>query len=202
MLTKSGKKLLYSKHDHRLYRDEYLESLNLHHYREIYDIKSEVPRVSDFLSSNKDFLDIQDYYSYFLEQTGFKNGIHIDGNKIYMDRETVKSLFLRCYFSKSLDESYRHYIFNNKECYCKESFRILWNEVRKVNPIGNEIFLWTSLIQLYTLDEIYRTTGEKVLNVYDCFYGTDSLSKVEIKIIIIKSSNKLKELKYEHENWD
>ena len=199
-LTKSGKKPLYSKHDHRLYRNDYLKSINLGHYSEIYDIKSEVPRVSDYLSGSNDFYHIPDYYTHFLTQTGFNNGLEINGQKIYMNRDDVKGLFMRCYFSKSLDESYRHYCFGRKNGYSKEAFSILWNEVRKVNPIGKEIFLWTSLIELYTLDEIYKTTGEKVLNVYDCFYGSATLKSDFIQGVIEKSAEKARMLKLRCDN--
>lgn len=179
-LTKSGKKE-YKKQDFRINRDDYLKSIELNNYGEIYDIKSEIPRLTDYLNGNHDFFEIDDYYKYFLDNVNYKD--------ILMDRQNVKDLFMRCYFSKTLNESYKNYNFSVKNKYggySKENYGKLYNEIDKIGKLGNEIFLWTSLLELYVLDDIYKRIGIKLLNVYDGFYG-DLRKKEELRKEIEKS---------------
>jgi hypothetical protein len=189
--TKSGKKI-YKKQDFRVNRNDYLNHINLKNYGEVYDIKSEIPRLSHYLQFDIEFFQIKDYYNYFLTNTGFNTG------NIRMNRDDVKSLFMRCYFSNDINTSYRYYTYSVKNKYggySKDSFTKLYDEIRKIKPMGNEIFLWTSLLELYILDDVYKRTGNKLVNVYDGFYfeinkKSEIQKEIEKSILIVSKKNK------------
>ena len=170
--TKSGKKQ-YKNKDNRPSRSVLLKQLGLDDYSEIYDIKSQVPRVSHFLTADIGFFQIEDYHQYFRSFIGDM-----------LTRERVKEIGLRCYFEKSkgkfVSNFYRSIGMDSKSSPMKSTYEDFYDNYRTVNPMGNEIFLWTSLLELYSLQHVHENYGIKCINVYDGFWAPKSLDVNEL----------------------
>jgi hypothetical protein len=172
--SKSGKKSYYDKNDYRLFRTDLLKAINLGNYTEVYDIKSEIPRVSYWLETGK-FFEIKDFYD--VDQLG---------------REEAKKLSMRCYFDKSLKAGRHHWLLakhkelardmniNPKDFTLTEEtkseertkFEIMWNHIHGLmKPVGPKIFHWTSLIELMVIDRMWEDYKVLIVNVYDGFYS-------------------------------
>jgi hypothetical protein len=172
-LTRSGKKT-YDPADARVLRRDYLDAIGLPDYEEIFDIKSEIPRVTDLVMGVEKARDLN--YDYW----------ECDG----LEREYVKKLGMRVYFEKSKATYAWHAVSennfnNNMKAYrdIRDSYPAMlaemfegknrvWDALRaKFTPIGNEVFWWTSLIEMEIIRDFYDRTGNILLNVYDGFYG-------------------------------
>jgi len=171
--TKSGKKT-YLSTDKRWLRSDYLKAYGYSNFYEVFDIKNQIPRLTYILQGGN-YDDIDDFYQ-------------IDG----LDRKTVKEFSMSAYFDKSLKAGAWHKcrLFLNKEKVTDKSaieklhkhyikyFGIVWNHYRTLfNPIGPEIFLWTSLWEQLIIKEAREKLGVNILNVYDSFYYKKDISK-------------------------
>jgi hypothetical protein len=179
--SKSGKKPYYAKNDYRIFRKDFLKAINLNNYTEVYDIKSEIPRVTYWLETGK-FFEIKDFY-----QTD------------QLEREEAKKLAMRCYFDKSLKMGQHHWLLARHKELAKEmnvslkdftltagtktkerdKFEIMWNHIHSLmNPIGPKIFHWTSLIELMVIEKMWKKHNILIVNVYDGFYSDKDCGKL------------------------
>jgi Transcriptional regulator len=174
--TKSGKPdKVYLKSDKRPYRNTILSLYGFDGYKEIYDIKNQIQRLTYILQGGN-FDDIPDFYTI--------NGI---------DRERVKKYSMSVYFDKTKELGAFHIYRNallktkiNHREYDKadkdkiremmyKDFAIVWDYHRSIfTPIGSEIFLWTALWEQLIIKEARERLGVCLLNVYDGFYYNDN----------------------------
>ena len=201
--TKSGKKQRYMKSDKRLFRTEYLNYKGLPDYEEVFDIKSQIPRLTYILQGGN-YDDIEDFYS-------------IGG----IERQIVKKLSMNTYFDKSkatgtwhtcrwfllkyFDKEQRQ----NKEIKekAKEQFKkwfgTIWDYYSKLfTPIGSEIFLWTSLWEQLIIKEAREQLGVHIVNVYDGFYYNDYSIKDALNKIAGETSAEVRRLYTEIKNME
>jgi len=174
--TKSGKPdKVYLKSDKRPYRNTILSLYGFDGYKEIYDIKNQIPRLTYILQGGN-FDDIPDFYI-------------IDG----IDRNRVKKYSMSAYFDKT-KKSGAYHIYRNALLKTKinhweydkadkdkiremmyRDFAIVWDNYRNLlTPIGSEIFLWTALWEQLIIKEARERLGVCLLNVYDGFYYNDN----------------------------
>ena len=194
-LTKSGKKKAYMKSDKRFYRNEYLKIIGLPDYKEIYDIKNQIPRLTYILQGGN-YDDINDFYA-------------IEG----LDRGLVKKYAMSAYFdiSKKAGANHRsraflHLKINKENRRNKifvevareiiyKNFGIIWDHYRNlITPIGSEIFLWTALWEQLIIKEAREKLGVHLLNVYDGFYYNDEAIKNDLIKIVKETSIEVKQL--------
>jgi DNA-binding Lrp family transcriptional regulator len=156
---KEGKE--YKDTDYRLSRADMLKEMGLENYVEIYDICSEVPRITAVFNGIHTFNEIKDYYTYLIQKAG-----------ISITREGAKKLFMRCYFEKSDKAAWRN--FTNNEDFkeypiSKNDFLAFFEATKKeLKPLGNFVFILTSYIEQVILHEFREF---KMVNVYDGFYS-------------------------------
>jgi DNA-binding MarR family transcriptional regulator len=181
--TKNGNKE-YSTQDKRILRSDFLRIFDYADYFEVFDIKSEIPRLTYILQGGN-YDDIDDFY-----------------NLPRHSRKYVKKHFMNCYFGKSLNSerwhTLRRFLQDNKLPLSisdehKESwynmFSSLWNHYHTIiKPIGAEIFLWTSLWEQLIIKEAREQLGVNLLNVYDAFYFNDSSIKDDLNRIAQETS--------------
>jgi hypothetical protein len=184
-------------------RSEFLQRMGLSDYKEVYDIKSEVPRTTILANTGKWKSDSYDIYTEIIKESGVEE----------INREVIKQLYMRFNFDIGTQkEKFNHY---RNERYKeiakvrgiklnnKSNYRIMRNiyEERLENDVeytfeewvelaraiekiqgkswGNLIFWWTSMIEIYTIYQIYKETGIRVYNVYDGFYASSKSSITE-----------------------
>jgi hypothetical protein len=83
-------------------RPDFLKRVGLSSYHEVYDIKSEVPRVNYLFNTGEWKDDDYDFYSEIIKDTGIN-----DYSNITLTRKYYKDLFMRIYFGKgSFRQSY------------------------------------------------------------------------------------------------
>lgn len=186
---KSGKNKVYMKSDKRQYRKDYLKIIGLPDYKEVFDIKNQIPRLTYILQGGN-YDDIYDFYA-------------IEG----LDREIVKKYAMSAYFdvSKKSGANHRCRAFlqlkinkeNKKDKIFIEvareriyrDFGIVWDHYRNlITPIGSEIFLWTSLWEQLIIKEAREKLGAHLLNVYDGFYYNDEAIKNDLIKIVKETS--------------
>ena len=75
--------------------------------------------------------------------------------------------------------------------------KIVWEYFHTViNPIGTEIFLWTSLWEQLIIKTVREQLGVHLINVYDGFYGNQlAKSKVnDIENIVRQTSLEVRQI--------
>jgi hypothetical protein len=156
---KEGK--IYKNNDFRLDRYTMLKKYGLEDYQEIYDICSEIPRLTAVFNGIHNFGEIEDYYTFLIEKAG-----------IEIDRAAAKTIFMRCYFEKSVKVAWNNFEWSNdfkKLNIGKNDFFAFFETVKKeLKPLGNFIFILTSYIEQAVLNEF---KDFKLVNVYDGFYS-------------------------------
>jgi len=164
-----------------------LEIFGYTNYKEIFDIKSQIPRLT-YILQGSNYSNIDDFY--YIEN---------------VNREFVKKIFMYTYFDKTLLLGACHSLNNDlKERnlkYCNEQERKNWyRDFEKVynhfhnliKPIGNEIFLWSAYWEQLIIKEAREQLGIYLLNVYDGFYYENDNFTERIKNIVIETSETIK----------
>jgi DNA-binding PadR family transcriptional regulator/uncharacterized protein YutD len=209
-LTKSGKKQHYMKSDKRLLRTDFLSFVVLSDYKEIFDIKSQIPRLTYILQGGN-YDDIADFYTI--------EGLNIKGLTKEATRELVKWFFMNTYFDKSEKagawHKCRRFLFDKRNKaniqdpeykeiakeWIYRDFGAVWNHFRTlIKPIGSEIFLWTSLWEQLIIKEAREQLGVHIVNVYDGFYYNDESIKDELNKIAAETSIEVRRLYNELKN--
>jgi hypothetical protein len=213
-------------------RSVFLKRVGLSDYKEIYDIKSEVPRVTILANTGIWKADDYDIYEAIINECDFLYQEQIS-------REEIKKLFMRIYFGtgtvkqrynyyrndciRDLQLMYgltckackkekcesrnkrlkcenhtvaKNYYYKHLEEYHAEYTFEYWKEmsraVEKVigKSLGNLIFWWTSLIQVYTIYQILEEKNIRVYNVYDGFYAANGcgITKEYVADMVKKSA--------------
>ena len=190
-LTKSCKEgKIYLKNDARITRQELLELFGLGDYTEIFDIKSEIPRLTYILQGGN-YNDITDFY-----------------NIPNISRDYAKKWFMTAYFDGSFKQGAWHitrkWFFDNVPgCKVRDKHKETFNIAYKIvydfyhsilKPIGTEIFLWSSLWEQLIIKEMRIKYSINLINVYDGFYFNDASYVTEIENTAIKTSEEVREL--------
>jgi hypothetical protein len=192
-------------------RKDFLKKIGLGDYYEVYDIKSQVPRVNWLFHTGQWKDDKYDFYSEIVKDTEMEK--YLDwkvqrGETKYTEYDdSMKQLFMRIYFGKGTDrQSYNGYL-NNKLDRVKNGYKKYWNDVddkldidfdiwkelcnstKKIvgKPLGNLIFWFSFFIETEVKIELLKR-GKKVYNVYDGFYYNKDI-KNEIKKLIKEKAN-------------
>ena len=173
--ARNGKKT-YINQDKRWFRNDLFEYYGYAGYEEVFDIKSQIPRLTYILQGGN-YDDIQDFYCI-----------------ADIKRATVKTLALRAYFERSekqatwratLAQMQKYNVhWDDKDkmwSFVRKKMKIVWEYFHTViKPIGAEIFLWTSLWEQLIIKTVREQLGIHLINVYDGFYGNQSAkSKVD-----------------------
>jgi hypothetical protein len=198
-------------------RSDFLKRIGLPDYYEVYDIKSEVPRVNYLFHTGIWKDNDYDFYSEIIKESEMIKYLdwQVDrGQTGYTDYEdSMKQFFMRIYFGKGSDrQSFNGWLNdklqrlgNNWMDYWKaedEGFEVNYNiwsalcdAIRKlVGPsLGNLIFWFTFFIETEVKVELLKR-GKKVYNVYDGFYFNQDIKDEIEELLKIKS-------KYVYDNY-
>jgi hypothetical protein len=185
-------------------RSQFLKRVGLPDYYEVYDIKSEVPRVNWLFHTGEWKDDTYDFYTEIADDVAISCP-DPDGDKISRGKagseyynDSMKQLFMRIFFGKGTErQSYSGY----KKDKLKREQNSYWPGAREEDllpydfnewyeicrstekicgpSIGNLIFWFTFFIETEVKIELLKR-GKKVYNVYDGFYFNEDI-KDEIK---------------------
>jgi predicted transcriptional regulator len=176
-------------------RKEFMKQVGLIDYKQIYDIKSEVPRTTILANTGIWKPDSYDFYTDVIKQSEVNEITRDRLKELYMrfnfDMGTNKELFNHFRRSRIFTLRHEHGInlkeaenlyYLNLENDCEYSFDDWVSLQEAINNIqgkswGNLIFWWTSLIQIKTLYEVLKVTKLRIYNVFDGFYGPPEISK-------------------------
>ncbi len=188
------------------YRPDFLKRIGLADYYEVYDIKSEIPRINWLFHTGEWKDDDYDFYTEIIKDTEIDKYLDWNmqrGQTKYTEYEdSMKQIFMRIYFGKGSDKQSFSGWLNNKlerlnddwmEYWIKEEngyelnydiWQVLCNSTRKIcgTPIGNLIFWFAFFIETEVKIELLKR-GKRVYNVYDGFYFNEDISN-EIKDIL------------------
>jgi hypothetical protein len=192
------------------YRDDFLKRVGLPDYYEVYDIKSEIPRINWLFHTGEWKPDSYDFYAEIIKDTEFEKYLDwtLDrGETKYTDYEdSMKHLFMRIYFGKGSDkQSYNGYL-KDKEKRPRndgmdfyeardegyelnyELWTVVCDSTNKIcgPSIGNLIFWYVFFIETEVKIELLKR-GKKVYNVYDGFYYNEDIRDEIIDILDVKS---------------
>jgi predicted transcriptional regulator len=192
---KSGKKK-YKDDDYRILRSDYFKALGLN-VTSLFDMKSQIPRITAIYNGIHHYEDIPDYYEWFRSEC-----------ELYKySRQDVKDVFMRCYFEKDENAAWRHYrtsrMFkadnnwfwrDNKIGWMEADFRKLYQFIwASIKPVGNLIFIITSLIEQTILYRAKKELNVELINVYDEFLKVGSadleVDRLVIDIVIYISNS-------------
>jgi hypothetical protein len=187
-------------------RSQFLQRIGLADYYEVYDIKSEVPRVNYLFHTGEWKDDSYDFYTEIIKDTEMINYLdwQVDrGQTQYTDHEdSMKQLFMRIYFGKgSIKQSFNGYQ-RNKLDRMQNNYKQYWDDIddklaidfdiwqelcrstKKIcgPPLGNLIFWFTFFLETEVKIELLRR-GKTVYNVYDGFYYNKDI-KDEIRELL------------------
>jgi len=193
-------------------RSEFLHRVGLSDYFEVYDIKSQVPKINYLFHTGDWKNNNYDFYSEIIKDTEMIK--HLDyeiqrGETEYTEyNDSMKQLFMRIYFEKVSDEkSYLNYYkekskrdielkenyqdfkrFQNNFVITLDIWKEICNSTRKVcgKPIHNLIWWYCSLLEAEVRVELLNR-GKKVYNVYDGFYFNQDIGDEIDKIVMEKS---------------
>jgi hypothetical protein len=191
-------------------RSQFLKRIGLPDYYEVYDIKSEVPRVNWLFHTGEWKEDSYDFYTEIVKDTEMMKytdwAIERGETKYTKYEDSMKQIFMRIYFGKGSD----HQSFNGwlddklkrlgndwMKYWIQEEngFEInydIWSLVcdstRKiVGPsIGNLVFWFSFFIETEVKIELLER-GKKVYNVYDGFYYKEDIKNEIVEILESKS---------------
>jgi hypothetical protein len=188
------------------YRDDFLKRIGLPDYHEVYDIKSEIPRINWLFHTGEWKPDAYDFYTEIIKDTEFEKYLDwtLDrGETKYTDYEdSMKQLFMRVYFGKGSDkQSYNGYLKDRLQRPRRDGMNFyeaqdegyelnydLWTVVcdstnKICGPsIGNLIFWYAFFIETEVKIELLKR-GKKVYNVYDGFYYNEDIKDEIIDIL-------------------
>ena len=176
-------------------RTDFLKRVGLGNYKQIYDIKSEVPRTTILSNTGIWKPDSYDIYTEIIKESGVQE----------ITRNRIKDLYMRFNFGTGTQKERYNYFRNSRiqkikneygmnereakdyfylglENNCEYNFDewvLLSEAIEKIQgkSWGNLIFWWTSLIQIKTIYETLKDTGIRIYNVYDGFYCPSGITK-------------------------
>ena len=188
-------------------RSEFMKELGLSGYKQVYDIKSEVPKTTILCNTGIWKPDEYDFYA----------KVVMGCEPLEINRELVKQLYMRFNFDTGSDKEqfnhFRNYRIFKLKCehqistvnatklyyfrlendaeYTFEEWTVMKDVINKIQgkSWGNLIFWWTSLIQTKTIFEILKDTGIRIYNVYDGFYAPQQITKKYLAAVVKKSAN-------------
>lgn len=192
------------------YRDDFLKRAGVPDYYEVYDIKSEIPRINWLFNTGEWKPDSYDFYSEIIKDTEFEK--YLDWNLTrgatnYTDYEdSMKQLFMRVYFGKGSDkQSYNGYLKDRLKRPRRDGIEFyeaqeagyelnydLWTAIcgstRKIAgpSIRNLIFWFSFFIETEVKIELLKR-GKTVYNVYDGFYYNEDIKDEIIEILEYKA---------------
>jgi predicted transcriptional regulator len=188
-------------------RSLFMKNVGLTGYKQVYDIKSEVPRTTILSNTGIWKPDSYDFYTEVVKES----------QPLEVTREKIKELYMRFNFDTGTDkELFNHYKrsrkfsigheyglkyneasklydlrLDNDEEYTFDEWVLLKNVINKLQgkSWGNLIFWWTSLIQIKTIYETLKDTGIRIYNVYDGFYSPREITKKYLVTTVKQSAD-------------
>jgi hypothetical protein len=194
-------------------RPDFLKRVGLSDYFEVYDIKSEFPRVNHLFHTGEWKDDGYDFYSEIIKDMELSKytwyeDISRGGSKYIDFNDSMKQLFMRVYFGKSSPSmSYLGYYKEKqtRDAELKDNYYIfktvdnehvinldVWREVcnstfKVVGAALGKLVMWYSFfIETEVKIELLKR-GRVVYNVYDGFYYNEDIAN-EIKELLIEKS--------------
>jgi hypothetical protein len=180
--------------------------MGLSDYKQVYDIKSEVPRTTILCNTGVWKPDNYDFYNDVVNQS----------HPLEVTREKIKELYMRFNFDFGTDRELFNHFRNSRILKIKHEYGLNYTESKNmyelrldngeeynidewkilrdiINNIqgkswGNLIFWWTSLIQIKTVYTVLKDTGIRVYNVYDGFYSPKEITKKYLVETVKQSS--------------
>jgi predicted DNA-binding protein YlxM (UPF0122 family) len=192
------------------FRKDFLNRVGISDYREVYDIKSEFPRVNYLFHTGEWKDDSFDFYSEIIKDMELSKYSWYDdierGETKYTEyNDSMKQLFMRVYFGKGSSlQSYNGYDterqkrMNNPDLYMElyDNYRLItydiWkqvcNSVFKVvgQSLGNLVMWFSFFIETEVKIELLNR-GRVVYNVYDGFYFNGDIKDEIIDLLKVKS---------------
>ena len=198
------------------YRPDFLKKIGIGDYYEVYDIKSQIPRVNYLFHTGEWKGDDYDFYDEIIKDFHLRNP-DPDGDKLSRGKagseyynDGMKQLFMRIYFGKGTEkQSFKGY----KDEYMKRN-KNMWENVVKIMKmkkedfvpltfdewyelccstenicgasIGNLVFWYSFFLETEVKIELLKR-GKKVYNVYDGFYFNANIGQ-EISDILREKS--------------
>jgi hypothetical protein len=186
-------------------RHDFLMRMGIPDYYEVFDIKSEFPRVNYLFHTGIWKPDDYDFYTEIINDTEmlkYTGDAIPRGETKYTDREdSMKQLFMRVYFGKGSDkQSYGGYskerkkrnendglfedMLNNGQLVDYNVWKVICESTRKVvgQPIGNLIMWYSFFIETEIKIELLKR-GKTAYNVYDGFYYNADIKDEIIDIL-------------------
>jgi hypothetical protein len=192
------------------YRSAFLNRIELSDYYEVYDIKSEIPRINWLFHTGEWKDDDYDFYSEIIKDTEMMKYLdwRIDRGETEQTEyeDSMKQIFMRIYFGTgSVKQSFNGWL-NDKlmrtdnefvEYWDKEEagyeinkdiWQAVYNSTNKICglSIGNLIFWYAFFIETEVKIELLKQ-GKKVYNVYDGFYFNQDISNEIRELLKVKS---------------
>jgi hypothetical protein len=131
-----------------VFRPDFLKRIGLADYYEVYDIKSEIPRINHLFHTGEWKDDSYDFYSEIIKHSGL--AFMYELNDIYISRgenrrnhynDSMKQLFMRIYFGKGND---------------KQSYNGYKQEINKRNERNNKMYSEGLLTDDDLIDIMYK----------------------------------------------
>jgi hypothetical protein len=187
-------------------RSKFLNEMGLSNYKQVYDIKSEVPRTTILCNTGIWKPESFDFYSEVKKETDPLEVTRDRLKEFYMrfnfDTGSDKELFnhfkrSRVFYLKhenglTFKESYKLYDirYDNGVEYTFDEWKYLGSVIKNIQgkSWGNLIFWWTSLIQIKTIYTVLKETGIRIYNVYDGFYSPPEIKKDYLVKVVKQSS--------------
>jgi hypothetical protein len=193
-------------------RPDFLNRVGLPDYFEVYDIKSEFPRVNYLFHTGEWKDDSFDFYSEIIKDTEMIKyldyQIQRGETKFTNYKDSMKQLFMRIYFGKSTPAVSYYGYYREKETRdpeLKDNYHVfktlenehiidldVWNELCNSTfkvvgmPLGNLVMWYSFFIETEVKIELLKRE-RVVYNVYDGFYFNSDISR-EIKKLLIEKS--------------
>lgn len=192
------------------YRDDFLKRVGLPDYYEVYDIKSEIPRINHLFHTGEWKDDDCDFYSEMIKDTEMAKYLEWEVRRgdtpNYDYEDSMKQLFMRVYFGKGSDlQSYNGYLndklkrvgnnymsfwydMDKKEEIDFEMWKVICNSVRNIcgPSLGNLVFWFSFFIETEVKIELLKQ-GKIVYNVYDGFYYNQDIKAEIVELLKVKA---------------
>jgi hypothetical protein len=163
------------KNSSRMDRNEFLKMIGLPDYYEVFDIKSEVPRVNYLFHTGEWKPDSYDFYTEILKEAKTDQRYE---EKI--TRDVIKSLFMRFYFGKTLDK--RAYLGGYVKTEAKKRPEKL--KIDLIDDYGNKTTGYYDLRAQYEKDAKRGDIDIDYDLYYDLGIATENVVKPSIKALI------------------
>ena len=183
----------------QLFRKDFLDERGLGDFKEVSDIKSQIPRLTGYLRGKLEWK-CGDVYEMITTEASVK-----------ICRSIMKELFMPIYFpsGRSLKQLYKgdrrpksmekKKWIDRTKLISLEDFKKTAQATKEIigESYKNYIFIATSIIEILTLHQLIKN-GHKVFNIYDGFYSNEDIGDLIEKTV----SDRVKYFKHSLLNFE